>query len=184
VNTTHRIALFALAGAVACGAPAPPPRTPIPAPGAGPVGTTATATIRDLAGNRVGDATFTDTYAGVLVAGTVSGVGLGAHGVHIHAVGRCDPPFTSAGGHFNPDGKQHGYKNASGPHLGDLPNIVTPAAGPHQFEFLLPGVTLARSNALLSADGSAIVIHAGHDDYATDPSGNSGARLACGVITP
>lgn len=144
---------------------------------------TATAVIRDAQGKHIGDATFSDSYAGVVVAGTVSDLGLGSHGVHIHSVGKCEPPFTTAGGHFNPTGRQHGYENQHGPHLGDLPNINTPAAGPLRFEFLLPGVTLKGQNALLDADGAAIVIHAGRDDYKTDPAGNSGARIACGVIT-
>lgn len=145
--------------------------------------TTATAVIRDLAGNRVGTATFTDSYAGVLISATVSGVGLGAHAVHIHSVGKCEPPFASAGGHFNPENKKHGYLNPAGSHLGDLPNVDTPAAGHLTFEFLLPDVTLTGRHALLDADGASIVIHGSRDDYATDPAGNSGARIACGVIT-
>jgi Cu-Zn family superoxide dismutase len=113
----------------------------------------------------------------------VGGVGLGAHGIHVHAVGRCEAPFTTAGGHFNPANRQHGFRNPNGPHLGDLPNIDTPAAGMLKFEFLLPGVTLKAENALLDADGAAIIVHASRDDYMGDPSGNSGGRIACGVIT-
>jgi len=144
---------------------------------------TATATIMDAQGKRVGNATFTDSYAGVLVDGTVSDLGLGSHGVHIHAIGKCEPPFTTAGGHFNPTTRQHGFQNQHGPHLGDLPNINTPGAGTLHFEFVLPNVTLKGQNALLDADGAAIVIHAGRDDYKTDPAGSSGGRIACGVIT-
>jgi Cu-Zn family superoxide dismutase len=143
----------------------------------------ATATIRDGAGRRVGDVTFTDSYAGVIVVGTISGLGLGAHGIHIHEFGKCQTPFTTAGGHFNPDHHQHGYSNPAGPHLGDMPNVDTPAAGPLKFEFVLPNVTLKGRNALLDADGAAIVVHAARDDYATDPAGDSGGRIACGVIT-
>ena len=167
--------------------PSPSPTAPA-RPGASPVattpvaGTSATATIRDLAGVRVGTATLTDTYSGVLVAGSVTGLGLGSHGIHIHAVGKCDAPFTSAGPHFNPLGKQHGFENANGPHLGDMPNIDTPAAGTLRFELLLPGVTLKATNPLLDADGAAIVLHSARDDYKTDPSGDSGSRIACGVI--
>jgi len=145
-------------------------------------GTSANATIRDATGVRVGTATFTDTYSGLLIVGTVMNVGLGAHGVHIHSVGKCEPPFTSAGPHFNPLGKQHGFENPNGPHLGDMPNIDTPAAGALRFEVLLPGVTLKGTNPLLDADGAAIVIHAARDDYKTDPSGDSGSRIACGVV--
>ena len=145
-------------------------------------GTSATATIRDLAGVRVGSATLTDTYSGILVVGSVTGVGLGAHGIHVHTVGKCDAPFTTAGPHFNPLGKQHGFMNPNGPHLGDMPNLDTPAAGALRFEVLLPGVTLKANNALLDADGAALVIHSARDDYKTDPSGDSGSRIACGVI--
>lgn len=163
-------------------APARPSATP-PAAATPPAGgTSATATIRDLTGTRIGTATFTDTYAGILVAGSVTGLGLGAHGVHIHGAGKCDPPFATAGPHFNPLGKQHGFENSNGPHLGDMPNIDTPAAGTLRFEVLLPGVTLKGANRLLGANGAAIVIHSARDDYKTDPSGDSGARIACGVI--
>jgi Cu-Zn family superoxide dismutase len=143
----------------------------------------AAAVIHDLAGAHVGDVTFADTYAGLLVAGTLRGVGLGAHAIHIHEFGKCVAPFTTAGGHFNPEHHQHGFKNPEGPHLGDLPNIDTPAAGVLEFEFVMPGVTLHGKNALLDADGASFVVHSSHDDYTTDPSGNSGGRIACGVIT-
>lgn len=166
--------------------PGSTPAAPAPAtPAATPVRTMAhaTAVIRDGAGGRVGEVTFTDSYAGVIVVGTLNGVGLGAHGIHIHEFGKCEAPFTSAGGHFNPDNHKHGFSNPAGPHLGDLPNVNTPAAGTLKFEFVLPGVTLKGRNALLDADGASIVVHAAHDDYTTDPSGNSGGRIACGVIT-
>ena len=162
-------------------APARPPagrRAPAPLPG-----TSASAIIRDLSGVRVGTATLTDTYAGILIVGSVVNLGLGAHGMHVHGVGKCVPPFSTAGGHFNPLGKEHGFENPNGPHLGDLPNLDTPAAGALRFEVLLPGVTLEGTNALLDADGAAIVIHSARDDYKTDPAGDSGARIACGVIT-
>jgi Cu-Zn family superoxide dismutase len=144
--------------------------------------TSATATIHDISGTRIGTATLSDTYAGVLIAGSVTGLGLGAHGIHIHGAGKCEPPFTSAGPHFNPLGKQHGFENPHGPHLGDLPNIDTPAAGTLRFEVLVPGVTLKGANPLLDKSGAAIVIHAARDDYRTDPAGDSGSRIACGVI--
>ena len=140
--------------------------------------------LRDLAGGRAGSATFTDTYAGVLVVATVSGVGLGTHAVHIHEAGKCDAPFTSAGPHFNPTRRQHGYRNADGPHLGDLPNFDTPPAGRLTFEFLLAGVSLKGQHALLDGDGASIVVHSARDDYRTDPSGDSGSRIACGVLVP
>jgi Cu-Zn family superoxide dismutase len=164
--------------------PSPSPTSPAPATGARqPVApSTATAGVLDLAGRRAGTVTFTDSYAGVLISGTLFGLGLGAHAVHIHEVGRCESPFTSAGGHFNPQHRQHGFLNERGPHLGDLPNVYLPAAGQLRFEFLLPGVTLRGANGLLDADGASIVVHSERDDYATDPSGDSGGRIACGVI--
>jgi superoxide dismutase, Cu-Zn family len=189
------IAVTTSATVVACTNPAPrslptpsptspaPARAPAPAPSVRAVpGRTATATLRDLAGARVGTVTFTDSYTGVLISGTVTGLGLGAHGIHIHETGKCVPPFTTAGEHFNPEHRRHGFKNPEGSHLGDMPNVDTPAAGQLKFEFLLPGVTIKGTNALLDGDGAAIVIHSARDDYLTDPSGNSGSRIACGVI--
>lgn len=120
----------------------------------------------------------------MLIVGSVAGLGLGAHAIHVHAVGKCEAPFTTAGPHFNPASKRHGFQSPQGPHLGDLPNIDTPAAGQLRFEFLLPGVSLKGTNALLDADGASIVIHAGRDDYKTDPSGDSGSRTACGALIP
>ena len=107
----------------------------------------------------------------------------GVHAFHIHAVGKCEPPdFKSAGPHFNPDQTRHGIMSPEGPHAGDLPNIHVPADGKLEVEFLNPVVTLSQESALLDEDGSAIVIHAGADDYKTDPAGNAGDRIACGVI--
>src|SRR5438105_2066420 len=101
---------------------------------------TATATIRDANGGSVGRATFTDTPAGVLDEGELTGVPAGAHGLHVHTVGKCDgPSFMSAGGHFNPASKKHGFKNADGPHLGDMTNVTTPATGSYAFAFVLMG---------------------------------------------
>ena len=158
----------------------PPARTQPPAPA---FNATATAMMRDLVGSRVGTITLTDTYAGLLIRGTISELGLGAHAIHLHSVGRCEPPFTTAGPHFNPDNRQHGFKNPRGWHLGDLPNLDTPASGRLTFEFLLTGVTLRGKNALVDGDGASIIIHASRDDHVTDPAGDSGARAACGVIT-
>lgn len=187
-----RAPLMAVVGVAACSSgstttttrvpvsSAPPPARTQPAPA---YNATATATMRDLVGGRVGTITLTDTYAGLLIRGTISELGLGAHAIHIHAVGRCEPPFTTAGPHFNPDNRQHGFKNPRGWHLGDLPNLDTPASGRLTFELLLSGVTLRGKNALLDADGSAIIIHASRDDHMTDPAGDSGARAACGIVT-
>ncbi|HVX40602.1 MAG TPA: superoxide dismutase family protein [Gemmatimonadaceae bacterium] len=184
MKTLLAVALLAAAACTRATVQLPPSPSPTaPAAAATAPGRTATAVIRDLTGGSVGTATLTDTYSGVLIDAVVGNIGLGAHGIHVHAVGKCEPPFTSAGGHFNPSGKQHGYLNPNGPHLGDLPNITTPAAGQLHFEFLLPGVSLTGTNALLDADGASLVIHGGRDDLKSDPAGNSGARIACGVIT-
>lgn len=179
----------AVVGLAGCTRPIVPMPSPSPAAPAAPPAarqplppSTATATVLDLAGRRAGTVTFTDSYAGVLISGTLFGLGLGAHGLHVHEVGRCEPPFTSAGEHFNPQHRQHGFLNPRGPHLGDLPNVYLPAAGQLRFEFLLPGVTLRGANGLLDADGASIVVHSERDDHTTDPSGDSGGRIACGVI--
>ena len=126
---------------------------------------------------------LTQTPQGVLINVSVKGLPPGEHAFHVHAVGRCEPPFTTAGPHFNPDNRQHGFKNPRGWHLGDLPNLDTPASGRLTFEFLLTGVTLRGKNALVDGDGASIIIHASRDDHVTDPAGDSGARAACGVIT-
>jgi superoxide dismutase, Cu-Zn family len=143
----------------------------------------AMAMINDAQGQSVGSAAFTDTPSGLLVVGTITTLAAGIHGIHIHAVGKCEAPFATAGGHFNPAMKKHGFKSGAGPHAGDMPNFEMPSTGVGHFEFIMPGVTLKGNNAILDADGAAVVIHAAADDYTTDPAGNSGARVACGVIT-
>lgn len=161
--------------------PQPPPVGAAPMPAA--MTGNATATFVDVANTEIGTAVFTDTPAGLLVVGSVTGLGIGAHGVHLHASGLCQPPaFTTAGPHFNPSGAQHGFRNPAGHHAGDLPNIVSPPAGAHSFQFVAAGVKLAGRGGLLDSDGASLVIHTVGDDYVTDPSGNSGSRFACGVI--
>ena len=151
--------------------------------GTAPSSVTATAQLRDQTGRQIGTVTLTDSYAGVILAGTVNGIGIGAHGIHIHETGKCEAPFATAGGHLNPDKRHHGFKNPDGHHAGDLPNIDAPAAGSLKFELLAPGVALTGGSGLLDADGAAIVIHGAGDDYTTDPAGNSGSRIVCGVVT-
>jgi superoxide dismutase, Cu-Zn family len=147
----------------------------------------ATATLINQEGSEVGTAKLVQDATGVVHL-TVHARGLtpGLHGIHIHAVGRCNPAdgFTSAGGHFNPSGAQHGVDNPDGPHAGDLPNMSVNPAGIGSLSVKADQVTLSDGPAsLFDADGSAIVIHAGPDDYVTNPAGNSGARVACGVIS-
>lgn len=148
------------------------------------VGTgTATATLRNAAGATVGSATFTETSIGILVTGSLTGVGSGTHGIHVHQTGQCTPTFAAAGGHHNPRERRHGFRSAEGPHAGDLPNLHVPQAGTLTFDLTLPDVRLRGSEGLLEGDGSALVVHAAADDYSTDPAGNSGDRIACGVIS-
>jgi len=132
----------------------------------------------------VGKVELTDSPSGVLMRLTLDGIPPGDHAFHVHAVGKCEPPdFKSAGPHFNPDDIKHGLMNAEGPHAGDMPNLHVPADGKVQVEVLNPAVPLSAESALLDEDGAAIVVHAGADDYQTDPAGNAGDRIACGVIT-
>jgi len=145
----------------------------------------ATAALADAAGASKGTATVTDTTAGLRLVIDASGLAQGAHGLHVHTVGRCDAPdFASAGPHWNPTGKTHGKDAPGGPHWGDLPNLIVGTDGRGRLETVIPGTQLYGGAApLMDADGSAIVIHASADDYRTDPSGNSGARIACGVFS-
>ncbi|HKC04131.1 MAG TPA: superoxide dismutase family protein [Sphingomicrobium sp.] len=142
----------------------------------------------NAAGQTVGSVRAWQTAGGVSFRISASGLPHGIHGIHVHSVGRCDPPdFASAGPHWNPAGRKHGFSNPAGHHAGDLPNVEVTANGVLDATVTLPGASLtgpAPSGVLLDADGASIVIHAAADDYATDPSGNSGARIACAVITP
>jgi Cu-Zn family superoxide dismutase len=143
----------------------------------------------NAAGQTIGSVRAWQTAGGVTFRIDASGLPHGVHGIHVHAVGRCDPPdFASAGSHWNPAGRKHGVNNPAGPHAGDLPNVDVAANGVLGQTVTLPNATLfapqEASGTLLDADGAALVIHAQADDYVTDPSGNSGARLACAVIRP
>jgi Cu-Zn family superoxide dismutase len=147
-------------------------------------GERATADLKDKDGKSVGTALFRETSDGVLVRVDVKGLSAGLHAVHIHAVGKCEgPAFTSAGGHFNPGQKKHGYKSPDGAHAGDLPNMLIAKDGSGRFEAITDAVTLRSGpNSIFDADGSALVVHVGVDDNVTDPTGNAGDRAACGVI--
>ncbi len=145
----------------------------------------ATADLRNAIGQPVGTARLEEVGSGVHMVLEMTGMPPGEHAVHVHAVGRCEPPaFASAGPHFNPGGRHHGLLNPEGPHAGDLPNITIGSDGRGRMETMNERVTLsAGANSLLDADGSALVVHAAADDFKTDPAGNAGARIACGVIT-
>ena len=145
----------------------------------------ASAVLKDASGKEVGNVTLTATPSGVLMSLDLTAVPAGEHAFHVHAVGKCEgPDFKSAGPHFNPDETKHGLMNPEGPHAGDMPNLHVPADGKLQIEVLNPTVTLSAESALLDADGSAVIVHAVADDYKTDPAGNAGDRIACGVVTP
>jgi Cu-Zn family superoxide dismutase len=147
----------------------------------------AMAELIDAQGQLIGIALLIEVPEGVLITLKVEGLPPGEHALHIHERGVCEPPdFASAGGHFNPFGKQHGLENPEGPHAGDLPNIEVGPDATAETEMTATRVTLkpGQPNSLLDEDGSALVIHAGPDDFKSDPAGNAGARIACGVIKP
>jgi len=143
----------------------------------------AKAMLKDKAGKDVGNVEFTQTQAGVLLKVAVKGLPAGEHAFHIHAVGKCEPPFESAGGHFNPDNHKHGMEAGEG-HAGDMPNLHIPKSGELMVEILNAKITLEKGkpNSVFDDDGSSAVIHADKDDYKSDPAGNAGGRIACGVI--
>lgn len=145
---------------------------------------TANAILKNASGKEVGAVNLIETHHGVLINLQVKGLPPGEHAFHFHAVGKCEPPFTSAGGHFNPAGKKHGLLAAEGHHAGDMPNLHIPQSGDLNVEVLNTDVTLEKGkpNSLIDADGASAVIHAGTDDYKSDPAGNAGDRIACGVI--
>jgi Cu-Zn family superoxide dismutase len=141
-----------------------------------------TARMQDANGREIGTVTLADGAQGIVVSGSLRGVPPGTHAIHIHTIGRCEPPFESAGDHWNPTNRQHGTENPQGPHLGDMPNVLSAADSSVAVQVGTSGGTLRSTNALLDGDGAAVVLHAGEDDYRTDPSGEAGARIACGVV--
>ena len=171
-----RLLLAGFAGtlALASGAAANPATT-----------TTAEVYLQNAANESVGKATLRDTPHGVLMELDLTNLPPGGHAFHIHERGQCKPPFESAGGHMNPGSRHHGFEAATGAHAGDLPNLVVPDSGKLKVELLARDVRLSEASGkgLLDADGSALVVHEKADDHKTDPAGNSGARIACGIVT-
>ena len=169
------VALASLASA--CSLPYVPPFTsPPPA---------AVARLVDASGKSVGQAVFLQQGRSVRILLDVTGLPPGMHAVHLHEVGRCDPPsFESSGGHFNPEKAQHGSVNRRGPHAGDLPNIVVETSGKGHLETSTRRVNVRwrGKDSLLAGNGTSLIVHAGADDLTTDPDGGSGARIACGPV--
>jgi Cu-Zn family superoxide dismutase len=148
------------------------------------VGQTATADLKDIDGKEVGKATFVQTLSGVLIRVSIKNLPAGNLAFHVHAIGDCEPPFLTAGPHFNPDGRKHGLEAPAGAHGGDMPNLHIPPNGNLEVEMINTAISLekGKANSVFDSDGSALILHANADDYKTDPAGNAGDRIVCGVI--
>jgi len=131
-----------------------------------------------------GTVSVVQVHGGVSLSVQAENMPPGVHGAHVHAVGRCDrPDFASAGPHWNPTNRLHGRENPAGAHMGDIPNITIGADGRGTLQYEIQGAWIRRgATPMLDADGAAFVIHANADDHRTDPSGNSGGRVACAVL--
>ena len=147
-------------------------------------GAPARASLKSPGGQDVGMVTLSEDGKGITVKVEAAGLSPGEHGLHLHTIGRCEgPKFESAGPHWNPTGKQHGRDNPQGAHLGDLANLTIGADGRGSATFAIAGATLKGAKyPLIDLDGAALVVHAKADDHKTDPSGNSGDRIACAVL--
>ncbi len=144
----------------------------------------ATVVLKDQKGNTVGNLVLTTGESGIALSAKFAGLPPGPHAFHIHEKGVCEGEFASAGGHFNPGHAKHGILNDAGRHAGDLPNLEIPSDGKLDIDLFLTGVSLTPGSPtnLNDQDGSSFVVHAGPDDYKTDPTGNAGGRIACGVL--
>ncbi len=178
MRATKTIAAVAAGAALAAFAAAP-------AVAQGDMGTpAATASLKSSDGKDVGTVDVFETPHGLLVQLDAMGLPQGGHGFHIHTTGKCDAPdFKSAGGHFNPADAKHGILSEGGPHAGDMPNIFVGDDGKARVDVFVADVSVSGGdNALLDDDGAAFMIHSGTDDYKSDPAGDAGNRIACGVV--
>ena len=194
---TNRLYLAAAVSAAAlisaCQKPAEPPANDMvdanetaAANEAAPGAAMQPAQLIDANGKAIGTVEMSEDSNGVTLKVTAAGLPAGTHGVHLHEKGMCEgPKFESAGAHWNPASKQHGRDNPMGAHLGDLANMEAADGAEASSTYLVAGVTMGgATNALADAEGTSLVVHAKADDYKTDPSGNSGDRIACAVLAP
>ena len=194
---THRIYLVAAVSAVAlisaCQKPAEPAANDMATANdmgamneAAPAAAAQSAQLMDADGKAIGTVEMSEDASGLTLKVTAAGLPAGTHGVHLHEKGMCEgPKFESAGAHWNPMTKQHGRDNPMGAHLGDLANMDATDGAEATSTYQVAGVTMVGTgNALADADGTSLVVHAKADDYKTDPSGNSGDRIACAVLAP
>ncbi|GHB28254.1 superoxide dismutase [Pseudovibrio japonicus] len=147
----------------------------------------AVAVMHDVDGNQVGRVVMVETLSQTLhISASFDGLPAGVHGFHVHETGLCEPNFDAAGGHFAPDGHEHGIEVADGPHAGDLPNLHIPENGKLIVEYFSDVLDLSPDDehSLIGGPGRALIVHADPDDYHSQPTGNAGGRIACGVIVP